>query len=151
MAPAVLGLAAVVVLVVGALGTGIVKLPGAGVGSEKSDYSELPSGPVESPPPIDNLATPAQGVFALGEGSLVQTISLDSNGASTTVSASGQSWNGLKIDVPAGAWPGATLRITAEEITRSSFGALVTPISPLYTISGAEGMAPAPVTLKIPA
>ena len=27
----------------------------------------------------------------------------------------------------------------------------MTPISPLYTISGAEGMAPAPVTLKIPA
>ncbi|MGZ6265715.1 MAG: hypothetical protein ACXWN4_02260 [Candidatus Limnocylindrales bacterium] len=144
-------LAAVVVLAAGALGTGIVKLPGAGTGSEKRDYPELPAGPIESPPPIDNLATPAQGVLAVGDTSPVAAISLDGSGTSTTVSALGQDWDGLKVDVPAGAWPGATLQVTAEPITRSSFGSLVTPISPLYTVSGAEGMAPAPVTLKIPA
>jgi hypothetical protein len=137
-------LAAVVVLAAGALGSGIVKLPGAGT-------SAAPTDSIESPPPIDNLATPAQGVLAVGDTSPVTTIGLDSNGASTTVSAPGQDWDGLEIDVPAGAWPGATLQVTAEPITRSSFGQLVTPISPLYTVSGAEGMAPDPVTLKIPA
>ena len=141
---AALVLAAVVVLAAGALGSGIVKLPGAGT-------SAAPTDSIESPPPIDNLATPAQGVLAVGDTSPVTTIGLDSNGASTTVSAPGQDWDGLEIDVPAGAWPGATLQVTAEPITRSSFGQLVTPISPLYTVSGAEGMAPDPVTLKIPA
>ena len=141
---AALLLAAVVVLVAGALGTGIVKLPGAGT-------SEAPTESFGSPPPIDHLATPAQGVLAVGDTSPVAAIGLDGSGTSTTVSASGQDWDGLKVDVPPGAWPGATLQVSAEPITGSSFGQLVTPVSPLYMISGAEGMAPAPVTLKIPA
>ncbi|MGZ3357534.1 MAG: hypothetical protein ACXVBO_22160, partial [Isosphaeraceae bacterium] len=86
-----------VVLAAGALGTGIVKLPGAGTGSEKRDYPELPAGPIESPPPIDNLATPAQGVLAVGDTSPVAAISLDGSGTSTTVSALGQDWDGLKV------------------------------------------------------
>ena len=140
--PVALALAAVVVLVAGALSTGIVKLPGTGT---------APSGPVQSPPPIDNVATRAQGTLTLGDASAVETIDLAASGASPTISAPGQPWDGLKIDVPAGAWTGSTLSVTAQPITGSTFGKLVTPISPLYTISGAKGMAPAPVTLKVPA
>jgi hypothetical protein len=140
--PVALALAAVVVLAAGALGTGIVKLPGTGT---------APSGPVQSPPPIDNVATRAQGTLTLGDSSAVETIDLAASGASPAVSAVGQPWDGLKIDVPAGAWTGSTLSVTAQPITGSTFGKLVTPISPLYTISGAKGMAPAPVTLKVPA
>ena len=155
--PIALALAAVVVLVAGGLAIGIVKLPGAATsanlatGSGKIDYPAAPSGPVQSPPPIDNQATAAQGTLSLGNQSAVKTIRPDANGASATVSAPGQPWDGLKIDVPAGAWTGSTLQITAQPINGSSFGDLVTSISPLYTITGAKGMAPAPVTLKIPA
>jgi hypothetical protein len=145
----------VIVLAAGALGTGIVKLPGAGngtpTGSGKIEEPTAPSGPVQSPPPIDNLATPAQGTLTLGDSSAVETIDLDASGASPTISAPGHPWDGFTIDVPAGAWTGSTLNVTAQPITASSFGGLVTPISPLYTVSGAEGMAPAPVTLKVPA
>jgi hypothetical protein len=146
--PVALALAVVVVLVAGALGTGIVKLGGA---ATTAGTSAAPSGPVQSPPPIDNLATPAQGTLTLGDSSAVETINLAANGASPTVSAPGQPWDGLTIDVPAGAWTGSTLNVTSQPITNSSFGGLVTPVSPLYTVSGADGMAPAPVTLKIPA
>jgi hypothetical protein len=153
--PIALALAAVVVLAAGALGTGIVKLTGTGngtsTGSGKIEEPTAPSGPVQSPPPIDNLATPAQGTLTLGDSSAVETIDLAANGASPTISAPGHPWDGFTIDVPAGAWTGSTLQVTAEPITASSFGGLVTPISPLYTVSGAEGMAPAPVTLKVPA
>lgn len=164
--PIVLALAAVVVLAAGALGTGIVKLPGGANGngleanfpppnpnatSMAITEPAAPSGPIEPPPPIDNQAVPVQGQLTLGDASPVQTINLGANGASATIAAPGQSWDGLKVDVPAGAWPGATLQITAQPITASSFGDLVTPISPLYTVSGAEGMAPTPVTLEIPA
>jgi hypothetical protein len=120
----------------------MVKLPGTGTN---------PSASVQSPPPIDNLATPAQGTLTLGDSSPVGAIPLDASGASTTISAAGQPWDGLKIDVPAGAWSGSTLQITAQPITDSSFGDLITPITPLYTVSGAEGMAPAPVSIKMPA
>ncbi len=169
----IVALATVIVLAVGAVGSGIIKLPGALPGATSPadtglalgslpppdpaasplaiDEPNVPSGPVESPPPIDNLATPVTGTLTLGDSSPVQAISVGADGASTTVSASGQPWDGLKIDIPAGAWPGATLQLSAQPITSSSFGDLVTPISPLYTISGAEGMAPLPVTLKIPA
>jgi hypothetical protein len=148
--PVALALAAVVVLVAGALGSGIVKLPGAANGTGTGEPA-APSGPVQSPPPIDNLATPAQGTLTLADSSAVQAIPLDANGASTTVSAPGQPWDGLKIDIPAGAWSGSTLKITAQQIKGSTFGDLITPISPLYTVSGGEGMAPTPVTIKIPA
>ncbi len=169
----IVALATVIALAVGAVGSGIIKLPGGLPGATSPaatgldcgslpppdpaasplaiDEPNVPSGPVESPPPIDNLATPVTGTLTLGDSSPVQAISVGADGASTTVSASGQPWDGLKIDVPAGAWPGATLQITAQPITSSDFGDLVTPISPLYTISGAEGLAPLPVTLKIPA
>ena len=144
--PVVLALAAVVVLAAGALGTGIVKLPGAAngtvTGSGKIDDPTPPSGPVQSPLPIDNLATRAQGTLTLGDASPVETINLAADGASPTVSAPGQPWDGLPIDLPAGDWSGSTLICPAAPITDSSFGELVTPISPLYAVSGAKGMAP---------
>ena len=111
----------------------------------------VPSGPVVTPLPIEHPATPATGTLTLGDSSSVQSIQLGADGSSTTVSAPGEPWDGLKIDFPAGAWPGATLQVSAQPITGSTFGDLVTPISPLYTVSGAEGMAPLPVTLMIPA
>jgi hypothetical protein len=145
----------VVVLAAGALGMGIVKLPGSAngtvTGSDKIEEPAAPSGPIQSPPPIDNLATPAQGTLTLGGSSAVGAIPLDAGGASPTISAPGQPWDGLEIDVPTGDWTGSTLQVTAQPITDSSFGELVTPISPLYTISGADGVAPMPVTLKVPA
>jgi hypothetical protein len=145
----------VIVMAAGALGTGILKLPGmangTATGSGKIELPAAPSGPVQSPPPIDNPATPAQGTLKLGDSSAVETIDLAANGASPTMSAPGQPWDGLNIDIPAGDWTGSTLQITAQPITDSSFGELVTPDSPLYTISGATGAAPKPVTLKIPA
>ena len=157
MVLAVVAVAAIVVLLVGAVGTGVIKISGGPAGPASSgfplasaDTSAAPGGPVESPPPIDHLATPVTGALTLGDSSPVKAIQLGADGASTTVSAPGKPWDGLKIDVPAGAWPGATLQVTAQPITGSTFGDLVTPISPLYTISGAEGMAPMPVTLKIP-
>ena len=146
-----------IVLVGGALGAGIVKLPGTASttspGTTAGQFGDPAgsSGPVQSPPPIDNQATPVKGQLTLGDVTPVQAITLDSNGASPTVSAPGQPWDGLTIDIPAGTWSGATLQVTAQPISGSSFGNLVTPISPFYTVSGAEGMAPTPVTLKIPA
>jgi hypothetical protein len=144
VALALLGIAAVVVLGGGALGIGILKLPG-------SPQSGAASPSVEPPPPVDSLATAVHGTLTLGEVAAVKSISLGADGASDTVAAPGESWNGLQIDIPAGSWSGATLKMTAQPITASSFGSLVTPITPLYTVSGAEGMAPEPVTLKIPA
>ena len=139
-------LAAVVVLVAGALGTGLIKLPGS-----NSPSGAGPAASVQSPPPIDNLATRVSGSLTLGTSSSVKSIEIAAGGASTTVSAPGKAWNGLELDVPAGAWTGSTLAITAQTITGSSYGDLITPITPLYTVSGAEGMAPAPVSIKIPA
>jgi hypothetical protein len=166
----VVALAAVIVLAVGAVGTGIIKLPagpaspvdtGLSVGNlppPDPDASPMaieepnvPSGPVVTPPPIEHLATPVTGALTLGDSSPVQAIQLGADGSSTTVSAPGEPWDGLKIDIPAGAWPRATLQVSAQPITGSTFGGLVTPISPLYTVSGADGMASMPVTLKIPA
>ena len=126
---------AVVVLAAGALGTGLIKL---------SDNAASSAG---TPPPIDNLASPVLGALTLGDSEPVASLPIDASGASVTVSASGQAWNGLTVDVPAGAWTGSTLQITAQEITGSTFGDLITPI----TVSGAEGMAPTPVTIQIPA
>ena len=146
---------AVVVLIVGAVSTGIVKLPGgpasSGLPVASAATSAAPGGLIESPPPIDHLATPVTGALTLGDSSPVKAIQLGADGASITVAAPGQPWDGLKIDIPAGAWPGSTLQVTAQPINASTFGELVTPISPLYTVSGAEGMAPQAVTLKIPA
>ena len=150
LAPVALALAIIIVIAAGALGTGIVKLPGSATGPVNGDLT-APSGAIQSPPPIDSLATPVRGSLTLADSSPVQTIGLDGRAASATVSAAGQPWDGLEIDVPAGAWSDSTLAISARPITGSTFGALVTPISPLYTVSGAEGMASDPVTLTIPA
>jgi hypothetical protein len=166
----VLALAAVVVLAVGAVGTGIIKLPDGATSPADTGLvvdslavpdpnaspmtiaePAAPSGPVVTPLPIEHRATPVAGALTLGDSSSVQAIQLGADGSSTTVSAPGEPWDGLKIDIPAGAWPGATLQVTAQPITGSTFGGLVTPISPLYTVSGADGMASMPVTLKIPA
>jgi hypothetical protein len=136
---ALIAIAAVAVLAAGGLVTGFVKLPGSR------------SGNTVEQPPMDNLATAAQGTLTLSDAVPVQTIPLDGTAASVTVAAAGKLWNGLKIDLPAGAWPGSTLEITAQTITASTFGPLVTPITPLYTVSGAEGMAPLPVSVKMPA
>ncbi len=107
--------------------------------------------PVESPPAIDNLATPATGDLTFGaEATVIATLPLAADGASITVSAPGKSWDGLVMTVPAGSWPGATLKVSARPIDGSTFGDLVTPISPLISVSGAEGLTPLPVTLKIP-
>jgi hypothetical protein len=144
MAFALLGIAAVVVLVGGVLGIYVLKSPGS--------HPSAPAGPsVEAPPPVDNLATAVQGTLTLGKSMPVQTISLGADGASATISAPGQSWDGLEIDVASGSWSGSTLKIAAQPITASTFGANVTPVTPLYTVSGAEGMATAPATLKLPA
>ncbi|HEY5520148.1 MAG TPA: hypothetical protein VIK08_05785 [Candidatus Limnocylindrales bacterium] len=106
----VVALATVVVLAVGAVGTGIIKLPGGPAGLTSSGLplasaqtSGAPGGPVESPPPIDHLATPVTGALTLGDSSPVKAIQLGADGASTTVSAPGQPWDGLKIDIAAGA------------------------------------------------
>ena len=153
-----MAVAAVVVLIVGALSTGIVKLPGGLAGPDSSGppvasdaSSAAPGAPIESPPPIDHLATALTGALTLGDSSPVKAIQLGADGASATVSAPGKPWDGFKFDIPAGAWPGSTLQVSAQPIEASTFGDLVTPISPLYTVSGAEGMAPTPVTLTIPA
>jgi hypothetical protein len=135
---AFLAIAAVVVLVVAAFGTGFVKLPGSGT-------TVWPLGSADGPD-----APPAQGHLTLGSSSTVEEIPLDADGASVTVSAPGKPWHGLEMDVPAGAWTGTTLQITAQQIIGSTFGKLVTPISPLYTVTGAEGLAAEPVTLTIP-
>ena len=146
IAIALVALAAVVVIVAGVLSTGLVKLPGSTASSGAATGAV-----VSPPPPIDNLATRATGSLTLGDVSSVKSIKLAAGGASTTVSATGKAWDGLKIDVPDGAWTGSTIKITAQTITASSYGDLITPITPLYTVSGAEGMAPLPVTIKIPA
>ena len=139
VAIALVGIAAVVVLAAGALGTGLIKLPGTATDS------------VGTPPPIDNMATPAQGTLTLGDSEPVASLPVAASGASVTVSAPGKAWNGIELDVPAGAWTGSTLQVTAQTIEGSTFGDLITPITPFYTVSGAEGMAPAPVSIKIPA
>ena len=91
----VVALAAVIVLAVGAVGTGIVKLPDGATSPADTgllddslavpdpaaspttiDEPNVPVGPVETPPPIEHLATAVTGVLTLGASSPVQTIHL---------------------------------------------------------------------------
>ena len=143
-------IAVVALLAVGAVGTGVFRLPGM-TGSTTPGAASSAADPVESPPAIDNLATPATGTLTFGaDATVIATLPLTGDAASVTVTAPGKAWDGLVMTVPAGAWPGATLKVSAQPIEGSTFGDLVTPISPLISVAGAEGMAPQPVTLKIP-
>jgi hypothetical protein len=143
----------IAVLAVAAMGTGLLRSPGttspAENGSAIGDAAS--AAPIESPPAIDHLAAPITGDLTLGTVSTIATIPLAADGARVTVTAPGESWDGLAIDIPTGAWPGATLSVSATPIEGSTFGDLVTPISPLISVSGAEGMAPLAVTVRIPA
>ncbi len=158
--PVALALAAVVVLVAGALGTGIVKLPGAGT----------PSGPVQSPPAGAAVGTPANqstllpapdegGIPAPGEtkaltGSL--TLGAAGTASSTTIGSAGGtvSASGLSL-----AFPAATLTadiavaVSTTPISGlasdSAYGGALTPLTPLYTVDTGNATLSSPVTVTL--
>ena len=96
--------------------------------------------------------TPITGRLTLGQPALPVKQSIGAAGGTMTVTRPGDPLDGVRLDVPAGAF-GAdrTFSVTARPVTGSDFGPLVTPAGPLVTVEYGGGYADDLMTLRIPA
>ena len=159
--PVVLTLAAVLVLVAGALGTGIVKLPGTGT---------VPNGTGTVPPAGAAVGTPANqtallsapdegGIPAPGETkALTGSLTLGAAGAasSTTIGSAGGtvSASGLSLDFPAATLTSDTsVAVSATPISglasAGDYGGALTPLTPLYVVDTGNAALSGPVTVTL--
>jgi ribosomal protein L40E len=152
----VIAIGAVLVLVVGAVGTALV-LRGGGGGGGGGGGDDAMSATIDklhATPPIlqqgsvpaeEPATTPITGHLTLGESKAVAAKTVGTTGG--TIEG-----NGLKIAVPDGALSADTAFTVQEaQITGQDFGALITPITPLYLVDDADAAFAAPVTVTMSA
>ena len=94
----------------------------------------MPRGPEVAELPATEAGTPITGHLALGAVGDLGTTSIPSAGGTITV-------DGLRLEIPAGALAADTrFSISAAPITDAGFEGLVTPLTPLFTVT-ADGAA----------
>jgi len=103
-------------------------------------------------PPAAEPTAPITGRLTLGQPTLPVEQTIGAAGGTMTVTRPGDPLDGLRLDVPGGAFSAdRAFSVTARPVTASDFGPLVTPAGPLVTVEYGGGYADAPMTLRIPA
>ncbi len=102
--------------------------------------------------PAPEQPTPVSGKLSLGPATQLAAQAIGAAGGTIAVSRPGEPLDGLRLEVPAGAFAGdRTVTISSRPVTGSDYGPLVTPAGPLVTIDDGGGYADGLLRLRIPA
>lgn len=105
--------------------------------------------PAASEPPAPGTNAGVEGALRLGDSARVANGTVGASGGEVAIERG--PLTGLEIDVPGGAFASSTpFDITLTEIRSDTFGAAITPLTPLITVENGGGYSEELLTVSIP-
>ncbi len=141
--PRLLVITLIVAILAGGTVTAVVLIPG-----DNGDNSGGGPSPLEG----SQVIQVAKGqIVTSGAPVQVASQTVAPSGGTISVSKPGDPLNGMQIDVPTGAYPGATtFSVSSAPISGTTFGEDFDPVSPLITIENGGGHSEEILTVKVP-